>query len=166
MVGTLGGMRLNNEFTDFEKLYRKELDRIYKTMGVSVERIYGKDNEKYDVMLRIDDAVYTVEEKGLRYYYPDAPIELIQDVISCNLGWYYKTKARFIIFIYYDDILPVVLYSLNFPKLKIGIKECFGNNKVKLKSALKGYGITVNMCIPWVYLIKEGIVKILKDWRE
>ena len=156
----------NNEFFEFEQLYQKELDRIYGGMGYTVQRIKGKENEKFDVILTRDGVDEPVEEKGLRYYHPDAPIELLQDVKTCNLGWFYKTKARHIYFIYYNEIMPIVMYDLNLPHLKNFLTSCFEDEKVKFRTALKGFGITINMCIPWKYLVEKNIVQVLKNWKE
>lgn len=158
-------MGSNNEFFEFEQLYQKELDRIYGEMGFTVERIRGKDNEKYDVILKNDSTTETVEEKGLRYYHPDAPIELIQDLKTSNFGWYFKTKARHIYFIYYNEIMPIVMYDLNLLHFNNFLTSCFEDGKVEFRTALKGFGITINMCIPWKYLVDNNIVQVIKKWE-
>jgi hypothetical protein len=153
-----------NEFFDFERLYQNELDRIYAEKGYKCQRIVGIKNKEYDCVLIKNGQEYHVEEKGERYLFPNAPIEIVQDVLSCNLGWYYNTRASHVLFIYYDEIIPSIVYLIKMGPLRKNLNAIIRDNQRSLKFALKGFGITVNICIPWKYLIDTGICSVFHEF--
>lgn len=170
-AGIRGGMKLNNEFFEFEKLYIPILNEYYESRGWEYERVRGKENENQDLFLYVRGKKIPVEEKGLKYCHPDAPIELIQDIFSFNLGWFFKTKAERIMFIYYDKVkqMPKRLYNVHFPRLDEQLrqnwKEWYGRKVLFIRAAIEGYGLTINACVPWKYLIDNNMAWLLKEWE-
>lgn len=157
----------NSETFYFEEDYQKELNRIYRELGYeNIQRIHGKKNKHYDLVLSKNGKNAKIEEKGLTYYHRDCPIELIQNIFPFDLGWFYYTKADYIHFFYYIDMQPYILYQLSLPRLKKKLSKFFKEGKVKPRLALKNYGITINICISWQYLIKENCAVILKKWNN
>jgi hypothetical protein len=162
-----------SETIEFEQLYKRELDRIYRELGYQiVQRVYGRKNEDYDLILMKNGKEKKIEEKGLNYYFPDCPIELIQNIYPLDLGWFYKTKADYIHFLYYDKEtgMPFILYQLTFSRLKENLNNFFKEDgwrmKIMPRFSIINYGITLNLCIRWDYLIRKGCVYILKKWKE
>jgi len=157
------------ETSEFERVYQIELDRIYQELGYEVvQRIQGKENRYYDLSLKLDGKEQKVEEKALQYYHQDCPIELIQNIWPFDLGWFYETRADYIHFLYYQDMQPHTLYQLKMS----GLKEllCTFTNedwksRVTPRFSLINYGITLNLCIRWDYLIGKGCARLLKGWR-
>ena len=158
---------MSGETREFERLYQIELDRVYKELGYeNIQRIHGKENEDYDLILTKNGRGKKIEEKGLQYYHKDCPIELIQDIWPFNLGWFYKTHADYIHFFYYQELMPHTLYQLSPSKLKENLGNIFKDKKAMPRLSVINYGITINLCIPWKYLIEINCAFILKKWNK
>jgi len=141
---------------------------LYDSIGYDVKYTIGKENEKHDAKLtnRKTGEEISIEEKGLSYPHACCPVELIQDVKTTNMGWFYKTKAQWIIMIYFQKGQPNICYAIDMRKLReypaeyIDSKECFShvNNK--------GYGDTINLNIPWKLLLRDNIAKVLQNFNN
>ena len=165
---------MSEETREFERLYQKNLDRIYRELGYrDIQRIQGKENRYNDLSLTINGIKKKIEEKGLTYNHKDCPIELIQNIFPPSIGWFYETKADYIHFFYYKDKMPIILYQLSFNKLKKMLfkpKEKIPNLFIEKKAwprlAIKYYGITINLCISWQYLKEKNCATVLKEWNK
>lgn len=160
---------MNSETFEFERLYRIELNRIYSELGYTmIERIQGEENKYFDAIIEKNGKKAKIEEKALQYYHSDCPIELIQNILPLDLGWLYETKADYLHFLYYQDLMPVVLYQIDFIKLKREIANFFkmknSQQNINLRFSFINYGITINLCIKWKYLLDKKIAYILKKW--
>ena len=142
---------------DFEHKYQKWLDVFYEKHGYETTRIYGKDNEKYDVLLTKKDKTIKVEEKGATYFHKDIVIELIQDVQTNNWGWFFKTEAEAILYFYYHEEEPKVLYRVIVPYLRRYFKTEAEHNALRLGFTNKHYGLTLNAYAPWDKLVRQGV---------
>lgn len=161
-------MKLSEETNEFERLYQIELDRIYLELGYeNIQRIHGKENKYNDLILSKNGISKKIEEKGLTYYHKDCPIELIQNIWPFSKGWFYETKADYIHFIYYEYPIPFILYQLSLSKLKEKLSKKFlKEGKAEPRLSLINYGMTINVCIPWQYLIEKKCACILKKWNK
>lgn len=160
---------MSQETFDFEKRYMEWLDEFYIKNGYSINRITGTDNEKYDAILNKNGIEFLVEEKGAQYLHKDMVIELVQDFWSRNWGWYLKTQANYIIYIYYvskDAILPCIVYRVLLSKLRTLMKAELPQNKLKIGVTSKNYGTTINAYIPWEYLKSVNIVDEIYTQQE
>ena len=78
--------------------------------------------------------------------------------ISCDLGWYYKTKADYIYYVVNDEIL----YKIDWLKFKDWfIGELRKGRWFPVKISSEGYGYTLNIAITW-WKISENLYKIFK----
>jgi len=154
---------VSTETFEFERKYRVWLDDFYKERGFSIQRISGKDNEKYDVILGKEDRQYFVEEKGAQYLHQDMVIELVQDLWTQNWGWYYKTEANFIMYFYFDNGNPKVLYKVKMKELRNLFEPMCGDNGVKLGITDKNYGCTLNAYIAWELLLAKKVAE--ETWK-
>jgi len=147
-----------------EYTYRPILREIYRHYGFEVKYINGKENEKYDGILinAENNTRISIEEKGLSYYHKCCPIELIQDIKTQNMGWFYKTEAKYIIFIYFENKQPYICYLIKMGLLKEYPAEYLNHNGCFTALALGGWGDTVNLNIPWEQLIQDNIASVLE----
>jgi len=153
-----------------EKEGQEYFNKIYEELGYkNIRRIFGKENELYDLTLTINGIDKKIEEKCITYYHKDCPVELIQNIWPPSRGWFYGTRADYIHFLYCQDKKPYILYQLSFDKLKEELSKM--NNAIFIKEkkafprlSIINYGITINLCIPWLYLIEKNYVAILKRW--
>ncbi|MHA1370524.1 MAG: hypothetical protein ACTSRA_12530 [Promethearchaeota archaeon] len=150
---------------EFEKLYQKELDRIYEELGYEIiQRIQGEKNKYYDLILSKNGKKAKIEEKALQYYHRDCPIELIQNILPLDLGWFYETKADYLHYLYYQDLQPIILYQISIHKLKKNLLNIVKERNITARFSTINYGITLNMCIKWSYLLENKYAFILKKW--
>lgn len=158
---------MSEETREFERLYQRELDRIYKELGYeNIHRIYDEKNKDYDLILTKNGREKKIEEKGLQYYHRDCPVELIQNIWPFSWGWFYETKADYIHFFYYQDLMPHTFYQLSLSKLKENLVNIFKEKKAIPRLSIINYGITINICIPWQYLIEKNYAVIRKKWNS
>ena len=76
------------EYTEEERKSQIIVNPLYERMGWT----YNRAESCIEFDLQVNN-VY-VEEKFRYNDYNDFLIEILQDVISFNPGWYYKTKAK------------------------------------------------------------------------
>lgn len=162
---------MTSETFEFERLYQIELDRVYKELGYEIiKRIQTKENRDFDLTLKKNGKELNIEEKGAQYYHPDCIIELIQDIYPLDLGWFYKTKASHIHYFYYQDLRPIVLYQIYMGKMRKELPGFFKlegwEKKITPRFSIINYGITLNLCIKWKFLIEARCAHELKRWAQ
>lgn len=142
------------ELFAFEKANRQKFDDFYNSKGWRCERVYGKANKDYDCAILVDNRWYKVEEKYLRRD-GDFLVELVQDTVSGDPGWYYYTKADYIFWGVEDKI-----YAVSMEKLRPLIDEHQGDFNEVIST--KGWGRTKNIAIPWHTIQVNEIGKQIK----
>jgi hypothetical protein len=172
----LGRRNISIETFELERLAQGVFDEVYKELGYqNIQRVVGKANRYFDLTLAMNGVTKKIEEKALQYYHQDCPIELIQNIWPLSQGWLYETTADYLHFLYYQDKRPHVLYQVNKERLvgkldRAGFFEINERkaNKYKIQPRLSeiNFGITVNLCINWKYLIEKNCARILKSWIE
>ena len=169
---------MSEDTRETERRGQEHFNKVYEELGYkNIRRIFGKENKLYDLILNINGIDKKIEEKCITYYHKDCPIELIQNIWPPSRGWFYGTRADYIHFLYCnkEDKEPYILYQLSFNKLKEmlfkpkeKIPNLFIDKKAKVwpRLAKKYYGITINLCISWQYLIEKNCVRVLKEWNK
>jgi hypothetical protein len=143
-------MKLNEEF-DLEKKARKFLTEFYKEKGAYeiIEAPYQPFDD-WDRTVKFKNITYKIEEKARIGIWDDILIELLEDVTTGDLGWYYQTKADKLIYCMFldrDKEIPSRVYSIALLDIKKYISE---NSSVfeHPKLSYKGYGLTLNIFVP------------------
>jgi len=129
-----------NEFTKKEKQSQLILDTFYINKNWKFDRSVAC--KKYDLLI---NNVY-VEEKFRYEDYDDFLIEIIQDVITRNAGWYYTTEPGWLFYIVKDEYLYTVIWS-RFKEWFIN--ELKNGTKFKPVISIQGFGYTINLAIKW-----------------
>ena len=147
-------MKTTEEFFNFEKKNQNKFDELYKSRGWSCERIYGKDNRKYDCILTKNGKQIKIEEKYRSQDYKDFLVEIMQDTETNSPGWLYYTEADYIIY-----GVSLKFYLIKVSKLK-EFMQMAGSAFKKVISE-KGWGRTENIAIPWEYVEMNNLGKLL-----
>ena len=155
---------------DLEKVGSKFCDTIlYPYMGWDVvERIRDKNRQETmgDVIISYNENHYCIDEKTASYCHADMVIELIQDLETFNIGWFFKLKkCDGIIYIYFNKEREIeIVYSVKFQQLKQYIFKITKKEKVHTGITNKNFGCTLNIYYPWQTLIDTNIARII--WRK
>jgi len=128
-----------------EKESQEFMDLFYKSKGWTFNR--ESACKEYDIIIE----ECKVEEKFRYNDYNDFLIEIIQDIISFNKGWYYETKAKKIFYIINDQ----KLYSIDWDKFKNWFKLEYKNIKFRPIISIMGWGLTINIAIKWDEIPKK-----------
>lgn len=138
---------------------------LYSKMGwVIIERIKDKERQEImgDVILLIDGFKLNIDEKTASYPHDDMIIELIQDAITNNGGWYYKLqKCHGLVYIYFKNGEVFIVYKVNMNGLRKMLSNITNWDKGKIKNATGGWGYTINLCYPWVDLVNNEVAEII-----
>ena len=140
----------NSSEVKYETLQQDKIDIIYKKLGYSLDR--SKNCKSFDLTLDDGFMIETYEEKFRTKNtekYSDFGIEIIQDVVSNNLGWFYTTKADYIIQIHQDETENKCLYIIKWSMFKIWFKENYKEVNTILRDCKTGFGFTLNIYIKW-----------------
>ena len=103
----------------------------------------------------------TIDEKARMGEFDDLLVEMIQDVKTESLGWFFS-KKDWILYGSWKDIesvYPSSLYLIKSEELKNYI--CGLDGFIKTCISKKGWGTTWNLSLEWDWLLKENIAKKL-----
>jgi len=130
-------------FLDFEKEIQNNLDKYYLSRNHKILRDPDKLHD-----LKIDGI--DVEEKIRDGIFSDAAIEIVQDLISGDIGWFTKTECKFLHYIMCLEYKPIYLYRINWDKFKNWmIDEFLPKHKIgKYCYSSRGWGATINILVP------------------
>jgi len=128
-----------NEFTDKEKESQIIANEFYEISNWQYDRTLSC--KEYDLLIE----GYKIEEKFRYIDYNDFLIEIVQDVITQNMGWYYKTTCDRVFY----WVCDTKLYTVNWPALKKWLKDEYKTVKYKGVISADGYGLTINISISW-----------------
>lgn len=98
-----------------------------------------------------------VDEKAYSSLWSGCLLELIQDVPSRDMGWYYTlTHCTHLVCGYFDGwdkAVPQIVYKIDLPRLRsIYCELCKTTREVRHDMSSQNYGITVFGKVPWRYL--------------
>ena len=131
-------------FVEFEEKNQPEMDKFYISSGYKIES--RKGDKGRDLELSKDNITKKYEEKYRDTDWGDFAIELVQDLETSNLGWFFYTEADYINYIIVKD-KPTTIYVVDWKKFK----EYFLKDIKRFKCFVsrKGFGITLNAEIRW-----------------
>ncbi len=128
------------------------LDNLYKKLGGEITARHPDSKfDDWDKIVKFPSITYKIEEKARIGDYDDVLVEIIEDVKTGDLGWFYQTKADRLIYCLFESeesLEPYVVYVFDIQKLKNyyfeHAKELFRQSNI----SDKGYGLTLNIFLP------------------
>jgi hypothetical protein len=143
-------------FDFFIPYYRKKNWLVVKD---NIDSGYKND---WDVKLEIFAGQYAlVDEKARKGEYNDFLVEIIQDLRTGNLGWFYGEKD-WILYGSWDDlenVYPTSLYLVKAKELDDYIDNLEGFFKTCISKS--GWGNTWNLKLEWKELLDKNIAEKL-----
>jgi len=148
------------EWEKFLKFEKEKHDNFfipyYKKKGYKIIEDWVGKNSPYDVKIEKDGRLIKIEEKARSQIYDDLLVEVMQDLESGKLGWFYNTTADLLLYgMWGNKIEPEMMYVVNMQKLRKLVMNEF--LKFEDKISVKGYGITFNKIINWSDLLWNKI---------
>lgn len=144
------------------------LDDFYRARGYAVDRsVAGRE---HDLALERAGRRFTVEEKIRSVAYDDILIELIQDVPSGNLGWFYTEEFDYLVYavVAGGELRRVTV--IDWPRFRKWFGRVYFDRLRErrrppaLRLSLEGYGVTVNLPVP-VSDIPPAYLKVFPTGR-
>ena len=148
---------------EFEERMNVYMERLYRLCGYGI--IWNGDKQK-DVTLIVDGEKQLVEHKYRRCpktIWDDILVEIMQDMVSHNLGWIYVCGADSLHYVICqgeeNNEHVSYYYDIDMRKFKAWLFEWLKTKRYpKYITSLAGYGITLNLAVP-LDEIPEGIIK-------
>jgi hypothetical protein len=126
------------------------------------DNINSNHKNDWDVKLEVFAGQFVlVDEKAIRKEWNDLLVEIIQDLETGNLGWFYS-KKDWILYGSWGNIentYPTSLYMIKSKELKEYINSLDGFIKTCISK--KGWGITYSLILNWEVLINKQIAEKL-----
>ena len=155
---------MTETFENFAQFEKRKHDEFflpyYQTKGWEVlQDNLGKKTD-WDVKLRIDGKVYTVDEKARQREYGDFLVEIVQDLKTGNKGWVFKEKD----FYFYaswvgEEKEPRSFYTIRSPALQRFVITNWKTLLAKMEISEKGWGTTLFAKVMWEDLVFTKIAK-------
>lgn len=142
-----------------ERISAAYMDEIYRSRGHEVVSRDGRQG--YDlILLRCGEQEERIEEKYRYQHYDDLLIEVCQDIVSGNPGWFARTQCDYLHYIFCDPetYRPLRFYRLDWKRFRTWYIEYLKNNRhPPCIISPRGYGLTANLgiahdLIPRTYL--------------
>ena len=156
------------EINDNFNLERKKHFDFYlpfyqeKNWQVIEDNINSAHKNPWDVKLEVFGGQYVlVDEKVRTIDYGDCLVEMIQDIKTGTLGWYFGSKD-WVLYGSWDNlesVYPKSLYLIKMAELENYINGISG--RVETRISKKGWGNTWNIVLNWNDLIKNNIAERL-----
>lgn len=149
--------------TDKEKIAQSYMDKWYRSFGYVIVNRTG--TKQRDLILMKNNVEIRVEEKFREKDYGDLLIEIIQDVVSNNPGWFYSETFDRLSYVTVDNnYKPVQIYWIKFVKFKSWLFDYLTKKKrAEVVFSPLGYGLTMNLPISWQSIPKEYYQKFDYD---
>lgn len=132
------------KYTAFEGLMQKQLDTWYASRGFTVDRTIAC--KQYDCLV----GRFRVEEKIREGVKHDVLIEIIQDLPSKNLGWFYTCDCDYLHYVFTSENRLIKILSFRFIEFKSWLLSIYWTGKLfgEYQISTKGFGLTLNLVIP------------------
>ena len=152
---------------DDEKRMQPFLDEWYRSKGVTkIDR--SQLCRRFDAIISIDDKEYCIEEKYLLTEpFERCLIEIIQDIETADLGWFYHVDCHSLVWVYCGrdngrdgakPTPPIEIHSIGWKKLKRYILEKMKTETwASFNICAKNYGTTLNYPVGWFELHENNI---------
>jgi len=155
-----------------ERAYQQFLDRLYAARGCTVERISGRANRNYDLLLQ---GVPT-EEKSVHNGRAEVAFEVLQDVAGLAtakwnahgatavlpltaIGNQFITRAQQQVWYIESEGNPVAVWMLDSHGLRDWYLVPDNFRQCRLYTVVRGFGLTICACIPLPQLKQAGIAE-------
>lgn len=147
---------------DDEKRMQPFMDAFYRVRGWTIDRTNACRH--FDCEIAQNGSSLKVEEKYLfSDPYSQGLIEIIQDLRTADLGWFYHTKCDLLFWVHCpsDRVSPPkTVFIINWPKTKALILDQMEAQKWQdYNHCPQHYGLTLNYPLKWDGLISQGLVK-------
>lgn len=146
---------------DDERRMQPYMDSFYKLLGYSsIDR--SKSCKQFDCIIEKNNKPYKVEEKYLFCkVYKQLLVELIQDIKSADMGWFYHVDCDCLVWAYCNEDRtsePNKIYIIKWGLFKKYVIENISNvTWTQVNICTKNYGITLNWTIKWDDLMEQDI---------
>ena len=155
-----GNLRKIKDYFDFEKKKHFEFFLPFyqqKNWQLVEDNIDSNQKNDWDVKLEIKAGIYrTIDEKARKKDYNDCLVEIMQDMETGGLGWFYGKKDWILYGSWKEEtIYPSSLYLISSERLKKYILSIRGI--ISTNVAPDGWGITWNIILNWDNLIRQKI---------
>jgi len=161
-------MQMNNQ-QEIDNFFEEERKRhltfflpYYKEKNWQViqDNITNSKQITWDVKLEIFTGKYVlVDEKVRNGEFNDFLLELIQDIKTGNLGWFFGIKDWVLYGSWLNSDYPSSLYLIKIKELREYIYNLSGLFKTRISS--RGWGITWNLILSWDKLLNKNIAEKL-----
>lgn len=137
------------QFYKIEKEAQSILDKWYMSRGHSVDR--STSCKLYDCII---DGSEKVEEKIRGRKRDDIVIEVIQDVTTNSLGWYFETGCDYLHYVFMDS---GVLHRIKWIDFKNWWESVYliKNKQGSYIVSPRGWGTTINLVVPISFIPSE-----------
>ena len=161
-------MNSQEEIQKFFNIERKRHNEFFlpfyieKNWQVIKDNIDGNCKMDWDVKLEIFAGEYVlVDEKAITGEWNDFLVEIMQDMETGSLGWFFSRKDWILYGSWADieNIYPTSLYLVKAKELEDYIYRLDGFIKTCISK--KGWGITYNLVLNWDDLIIKGVAEKL-----
>jgi len=153
---------------DLDKKASPFLDMLYTSRGGEV--IKEAPNMKFDdwdKLVKFEYLTYKIEEKSFNSLWDGLLVELIEDLKTGDLGWFYQTRADKIIYAFFineEAKIPHSVYEVSVPTMRNYVNENIKELIKKAKICDKGYGTTLFVVIPLeignrIYFANDNVTK-------
>jgi hypothetical protein len=136
------------EKTQMEFRAQSAMDLWYQKFGFEI--VSREGTKQRDLILSRRGDKFKVEEKYREKDWGDFLIEIIQDAVSNNTGWFYSESFDRMSYVILDGYKPKTIYWVYWSKFKDWFFEyLMKNNRPKTVISPAGYGLTINIAVPW-----------------
>ena len=141
-----------------QQYYRDKTQLEYRAQGImnswyqshGFEIVSREGTRKQDLILARAGIQYKVEEKYREKDYGDFLVEIIQDAISNNPGWFYSESFDRMSYVILCGYKPKIIYWIHWGNFKEWFFNYLSNNKRQTAViSPAGYGLTINISVPW-----------------
>lgn len=126
----------------YEKERQIDIDKFYRAQGWGVDR--SVSCKKYDLKIKIKGRWHTVEEKFRSKDWGDMGVEIVQDAISGNWGWFLTTSPDYLFY-----IVPERIYVVHWKNFKRWFNNSYASINMKTFISTAGFGLSINVGIKW-----------------
>ena len=134
---------------------RPAFEKFFDSKGWKYQWINAKG---YDGILRVKDKEIKIETKMVREIWDSLFLELMQDTLTENIGWYYYSTAKYF---FYGD--KEKIHQIDMSRLREYVEEHGHRYETRLRNEERdkeqGWGTVRYKLIPWKLLEDKNIVK-------